>query len=50
MRDVKVQKTVQFGPEKQKYILELDLRCEDKPTAKDKKKPETQEKDKEEKP
>lgn len=35
-RDVKVQKTVQFGQDKQKYILELDLRCEDKAAAKKK--------------
>ncbi len=36
LRDVKVQKTTQHNPEKQKYILEMDLRCEDK---KEKKKP-----------
>jgi general secretion pathway protein L len=35
-RDVKVQKTTQFGAEKQKYILELDVRCEDKKDAKKK--------------
>jgi general secretion pathway protein L len=35
-RDVRVQKTVQFGQDKQKYILELDLRCEDKVAAKKK--------------
>jgi general secretion pathway protein L len=35
-RDVKVQKTVQFGQDKQKYVLELDLRCEDKASAKKK--------------
>jgi general secretion pathway protein L len=33
-RDVKVQRTTQFSAEKQKYILELDLRCEDKKDAK----------------
>jgi general secretion pathway protein L len=38
-RDVKVQKTVQFGQDKQKYVLELDVRCEEKKDAsKDKKK------------
>ncbi len=39
-RDVKVQKTIQFGQDKQKYVLELDVRCEEKkdPAAKDKKK------------
>ena len=30
MRDVKVSKVTQFGAEKQKYILELDVRCEEK--------------------
>jgi general secretion pathway protein L len=30
LRDVKVIKVTQSGPEKQKYILEMDLRCEDK--------------------
>jgi general secretion pathway protein L len=35
-RDVKVQRTTQAGPEKQKYILELDLRCEDKKDPKKK--------------
>ncbi len=30
MRDVKVSKVTQFGAEKQKYILEMDVRCEDK--------------------
>lgn len=30
LRDVKVSKVTQSGPEKQKYILEMDLRCEDK--------------------
>ncbi len=40
-RDVKVQKTIQFGQDKQKYVLELDVRCEEKKTdAKDKKKKE----------
>lgn len=38
-RDVKVQKTTQFGQDKQKYVLELDVRCEEKKdTSKDKKK------------
>ncbi len=35
-RDVKVQRTTQAGPEKQKYILEMDLRCEDKKDPKKK--------------
>ncbi len=30
MRNVKVSKVTQFGAEKQKYILELDVQCEDK--------------------
>ncbi len=30
LRDVKVSKVTQSGPEKQKYILEMDLRCEEK--------------------
>jgi len=29
-KDVKVQRTTQFSADKQKYILELDLRCEEK--------------------
>ena len=30
LRDVKIQKVVQHNAEKQKYIMEMDLRCEDK--------------------
>lgn len=30
MRDVKIQKVQQFGTDKQKYIMELDVRCKDK--------------------
>lgn len=37
MRDVKIQKTVQLGEDKQKYILELDVRCEEKKDPKEKK-------------
>jgi general secretion pathway protein L len=36
LRDVKVQKTTQHSSEKQKYILEMDLRCEDKKDPKKK--------------
>ena len=33
-RDVRVQKTTKAGPDTQKYILELELRCEDKKDSK----------------
>ncbi len=36
LRDVKIQKVVQHNAEKQKYIMEMDLRCEDKKDAKKK--------------
>jgi general secretion pathway protein L len=36
LRDVKVQKTTQHSAEKQKYILEMDLRCEEKKDPKKK--------------
>jgi len=32
-KDPKVQKTTQYGTDKQKYILELDIRCDDKKPA-----------------
>lgn len=38
LKDVKIQKTVQLGEDKQKYILELDVRCEEKKDPKEKKK------------
>lgn len=36
LRDVKIQKVVQHNAEKQKYIMEMDLRCEEKKDAKKK--------------
>lgn len=41
MRDVKVSKVTQFGAEKQKYILELDVRCEEKKKKTDSSKADT---------
>ena len=37
LRDVKIQKVQQFGTDKQKYIMEMDVRCRERKKKDDKK-------------
>ena len=38
LKDVKIQKVQQFGTDKQKYIMEMDVRCGERKKKDDKKK------------